>query len=134
MILIAFSILGYVFIGLVAGLANVITNEYVDYSLPGNPVVCEYDFRMGGKYGMITLFLLSGGVALAFGGSTIGIYTFYEPQGAQKHSKQRKIRSKAADFEPFVMCDSCGNKLPMGSKFCPKCGTDIKVSQILIPA
>jgi ribosomal protein L40E len=126
--LIAFSILGYVFIGLVAGLANIVTNEYIDYSLLGNPAVSEYDFRMGGKYGMITLFLLSGGVALALGGSAIGIYTFYEPQNAQKYSKQRKMKVETTDLNPFVTCDKCNRKLPIGSKFCPKCGTDITVS------
>ena len=123
--MIAFSFIGYIFLGLVAGLASIVTTQYIDYSLPSNPVVWEYDFRLGGRYGMVALLILAGGVTLALGGSGIGVYTFYEPKSDQKPLRQRETRLRDIDLDLFIACHKCGNKLPKESKFCPKCGTDI---------
>ena len=125
LVLIMFGVLGSVFLGLVAGLANIVTNEYVDYSLPGNPVVQEYDFRVGGKYGLVTLSLLLGGSVLAIGGNIVGIYTLYEHQALKQRSwDKKKIVPEKPVTKLLTICPQCKKKLPIDSKFCPKCGTD----------
>ena len=95
LVLVIFGILGSVFLGLVAGLANVITNEYVDYSLPENPLVQEYDFRVGGKYELVTVFLLVSGSVLAIYGNIIGIYEY-------QAAKQRSSCTIQAGVSVFV--------------------------------
>lgn len=124
-VLIMFGVLGSVFLGLVAGLANVVTNEYVDHSLPGNPVVQEYDFRVGGKYELVTFSLLLGGSVLAIGGNVMGIYALYDYQTARQQFQDEK---KVVSTKPFAgllaICPQCKNRLPINSKFCPKCGAD----------
>ena len=92
--LIALSFLGYAFLGLTAGLVNLVTNEYVDNTLPDSPTVWEYDFRMGGRYWLLTGFLLIGGVALALFGSTIGIYSLYESREVREYSQSRELKIK----------------------------------------
>ncbi len=134
-VLVTFSVFGSIFLGLVAGLANVVTNEYVDYSLPGNPIVKEYDFRVGGKYQLLTLCLLLGGSVLAIGGNIMGSYALYEHLAVKQQSREEK-KMMFEDTDRFLMvCPQCMNKLPMDSKFCPKCGTDFipKTRAVVLP-
>ena len=120
-VLIALGILGCSLIGFVAGLGGVVTNEYVDYNLLGNPLVLEYDFRVGGKYGSITLSLLIAGSILAFAGNTIGLHMVYKGQ----HDKGLNNRHMMPEIVPTLMCPRCKRDIPTHSKFCPKCGMDI---------
>lgn len=125
-ILIAFGALGCVFLGLVAGLGNVVTAEYVNHSLPGNPIVQEYDFRIGGKYGLVSMFLLLGGAILAIGGNIMGFHMLYEYSSVEHRPYDGKwLVSEKTYSTLFVVCPQCKKKLPTYSKFCPKCGTDL---------
>ncbi len=125
-VLITFGIFGSVFLGLVAGLGNIVTNEYVDYSFPGNPIVREYDFRIGGKYGLVTLSLLFGGAALAIGGYGTGFHILCKHSPTIHHSSSEKwVMLQKADVALLMTCPQCKKKLPTYSKFCPRCGTDI---------
>ena len=123
-VLVLFGVLGCVFLGLAAGLANVASKEYVDYTLLGEPVVREYEFRIGGKYELVTVFLLVGGSVLAIGGNFAGISVLYRAQSVQSTVDTGISRN---DFvgKAYVMCLQCKNKLPAYSKFCPKCGADV---------
>jgi hypothetical protein len=119
-VLIAFGILGCSFLGFVAGLGGVVTSEYVDYSLSGNPLVREYDFRVGGKYEPITLFMLLTGSFLAWTGNTMGLHMLYKGRNDKDDNK-----SKVPETVPSLICPLCKRRIPTNSKFCPKCGTDI---------
>ncbi|MCW3985178.1 MAG: zinc-ribbon domain-containing protein [Candidatus Bathyarchaeota archaeon] len=125
-VLITFGIFGSVFLGLVAGLGNIMTNEYIDYNLPGNPIIREYDFRIGGKYGLVTLSLLFGGAASAIGGYGTGFHILCKQSPTIHHSNSEKcmVLQKTNVALP-VTCPQCKKKLPTYSKFCPKCGTDL---------
>ncbi|UCE95657.1 MAG: hypothetical protein JSV51_08060 [Candidatus Bathyarchaeota archaeon] len=118
--LIAFGIIGCSFIGFVAGLSGVVTNEYLDYSQSGNPLAREYDFRLGGKYGSITLSMLVAGSILGFAGNTVGFHMLYKGQ-QDKNQKKPKIPK----IVPTLMCPRCKRMILDCSKFCLKCGTDI---------
>jgi len=120
-LLIAFGIIGCSFIGFVAGLGGVVTNQYVDYSLFGDTIVREYDFRIGGKYESITLSLLIAGSILGFTGNTVGLHMLLKGQHDKSHNKKPII----PEITPTLMCPRCKRKIPTYSKFCPKCGTDI---------
>lgn len=120
-VLIAFGIIGCSFLGFVAGLGGVVTNEHVDYSQSGDPLVLEYDFRVGGKHGSITLSLLIAGSILAFTGNTMGLHMFYKGQHDKNHNKKPRV----PEIVPTLMCPRCKRMIPTYSKFCPKCGTDI---------
>ena len=119
-LLIAFGIIGCSFIGFVAGLGGVVTSEYVDYSLPGSPLVREYDFRVGGKYEPITLFMLITGSFFAWTGNTMGLHMLYKGRHDRDHNK-----SRVPEIVPSLICPRCKRRIPTYSKFCPKCGTDI---------
>ena len=121
-VLIAFGILGCCFLGFVAGLGGLVTNEYVDYSLSGNPLVREYDFRVGGKYEPITLFMLITGSFLAWTGNAIGLHMLYKGQHDKDHSEKPMVSETGRS----LICPGCKRKIPPYSIFCPKCGTDIK--------
>jgi hypothetical protein len=122
-----FGILGSALLGLVAGLANIVTNEYVDYNLPNNPVIQEFDFRIAGRYGWISLFLLICGIVFAIGGNMIGIYTFFEYQAFKKASlsRDRGVPMKNSK-RLFDECPKCGESVSPYYKFCPECGTSLK--------
>ena len=125
-VLITFGVLGSVFLGLVAGLGNIVTNENVDYSLPGDPIIREYDFRMGGKYGLLTLSLLFGGAALAIGGYGTGFHILCEQSPMIHHSnRDKQVLLQKTNVASLVPCPQCKKKLPTYSKFCPRCGTDL---------
>jgi hypothetical protein len=119
--LIAFGILGCSFLGFVVGLGGVVTKEYVDSSLSGNPLVREYDFRVGGKYEPITLFMLITGSFLAWTGNTMGLHMLYKGRRDKDHNKGPKV----PEIVPSLVCPRCKRRIPTYSKFCPKCGTDI---------
>jgi len=125
-VLITFGVFGSVFLGLVAGLGNIITNEYIDYNLPGTPIIREYDFRIGGKHGIETLSLLFGGAALAIGGYGTGFHILCKHSLTIHRSGNEKcmVLQKTNVALP-VTCPQCKKKLPTYSKFCPKCGTDL---------
>ena len=120
-VLIAFGILGCSLLGFVAGLGGVVTNEYVDYSLSGNPLVREYDFRVGGKYESVTMFMLIAGSFLAWTGNTMGLHMLYKG----RRDKDNNKRPKMPEIVPSLVCPRCKRRIPTYSKFCPKCGTDI---------
>lgn len=124
---IIFGILGSALLGLVAGLANIVTNEYVDFSLPDNPVIQEFDFRIAGKYGWISLFLLISGIIFAIGGNMIGIYTFFEYQAFKKASPSRDHEVSMKDsMRLFDECPKCRERVSPYYKFCPECGASLK--------
>lgn len=123
---IIFGILGSIFLGLVAGLANVVTNQYVDNSLPGNPLVQEFDFRIAGKYGWISIFLLAGGIVFAIGGNTIGIYALFEYQASRRSLMSRKERKTTGKSVGLEKCPRCRVEISVYYKFCPECGVDLK--------
>ena len=120
-VLIAFGILGCSFLGFVAGLGGIVTSEYVDYSLSGNPLVREYDFRVGGKYEPITLFMLITGSFLAWTGNTMGLHMLYKGRRDKDHNKKPGV----PEIVPSLACPRCKRRIPTYSKFCPTCGTDI---------
>ncbi len=125
---IVFGILGSIFLGLVAGLANVVTNQYIDNSLPGNPIVQEYDFRLAGKYGWISIFLLTGGIVLAIGGNTMGIYALFEYQASKytsKIQKERKVTKKSVN-RLLEKCPQCKGEISPYYNFCPECGANLR--------
>ena len=122
--LVLFGVLGCIFLGLAAGLANVVSKEYVDCSLPGEPVVREYEFRIGGKYELVTVFLLVGGSVLALGGNFATISMLYRAQSGKPIMDTGISRSDVVG-QAYAMCVQCKNKLPAYSKFCPKCGSDV---------
>ncbi len=127
---ITFALLGSVSLGLVAGLANMVTNEYVDRNLPGNPIVQEYEFRIPGRYGLVSLFLLIVGSALVIGGNAIGICALCERFPPKRHSGDEKDKGCGKPVAQLLtMCVQCGKKLPINSKFCPKCGSDLKLEK-----
>lgn len=124
---IVFGILGSAFLGLVAGLANTVTNEYVDYNLPNNPIIQEFDFRIVGKYGWISLFLLVSGIVFAIGGNIIGIYAFFEYQTSKKTSPSREDSASTKNsIRLFDECPKCGESVSPYYKFCPECGTSLR--------
>lgn len=110
-------------LGIVIGLGNHVTNEYVDYNLPGNPVVKEYDFRIEGKYGLITVTLLVGGLVLAIGGNASALNMLYSNRQLSPH--EEKDGRLETTNEPSIKCPKCNKQLPIYSKFCPRCGTDL---------
>ncbi len=124
-VLAGFGILGCVCLGFVISLGNYVTNEYVDHDLPGSPVIQEYDFRIGGEYGFITLFFLLSGCVLAIGGNLTCISMMQQ----QKLATQNPIESKDRFTEKRVwnglvkICRQCKQMLPIKSRFCPKCGS-----------
>ena len=120
-VLIAFGVIGCSIIGIVSGLSGIVTNEYVDYSLSGDPLVREYDFRVGGKYGSITLSMLVAGSILGFTGNAMGLHMIYKNKNDESDNKKPRI----PDVVPTLMCPRCKRMIPVFSKFCPKCGTDI---------
>ena len=125
-ICIVFGIVGSVFLGLVAGLANMVTSEYVDYNLPNNPTIQEFDFRIVGKYGWISLILLVSGIVFAIGGNIIGIYAFFEYQTSKKTSLSRDDSvSTKKSIRLFDECPKCGERVSSYYKFCPECGTGL---------
>ena len=120
-VLIAFGIIGCSFLGFVAGLGGVVTNQYVDYRQSGDTLVLEYDFRVGGKYGPITLSLLLAGSILGFTGNTMGLHMFFKDQQDKNHNKKLRI----PEIVTTLLCPRCKRMIPTHSKFCPKCGTDV---------
>jgi len=133
-VLAGFGILGCVCLGFVICLGNYVTNEYVDHGLPGSPVIQEYDFRIGGEYGFITLFFLLSGCVLAIGGNFACISMMQK----QQLSRQSPIESKDRFAEKRVwnglvmICQQCRQMLPTESRFCPKCGsTSLQLQRIV---
>lgn len=124
-ILAGFGILGCFFLGFVISLGNYVTNEYVDRSLPGTPVIQEYGFRIGGEYGFITLFLLLSGCVLAIGGNLTCIHILQQQKLPPENPSESNDRftGKRVRNGPFMICQQCGKMLPADSKFCPKCGS-----------
>jgi hypothetical protein len=134
LVLAGYGILGCIFLGLVISLGNFPTNQYIDYSLPEAPLVQEYDFRAGGEYGFISLFLLVSGSVLAISGNLMCIHLLYQ-SSATKHrifERERKSKEKTSSIN-FVICPQCWNRLPENSKFCPRCGRTLTPDSSRIP-
>ncbi len=123
LILVGFGVVGCILLGFVIGLGNHVTSEYVDYNLPGNPIVQEYDFRIGGKYGLITVTLLVGGLVLAIGGNASALKMLYSNRQL-RHPEEKDGRPETTT-EPSLRCPKCNKHLPIYSQFCPRCGTDL---------
>ncbi len=124
-VLAGFGILGCVCLGFVISLGNYVTNEYVDHSLPGTPVIQEYGFRIGGEYGFITLFFLLNGCALAIGGNFTCVSIMQQQKLVRKNPFEGRDRftGKRVLNGLFMICQTCGKMLPADSRFCPKCGS-----------
>ena len=134
LVLAGYSVLGSFFLGLVIGLGNFPTNQYVDYSIPEAPLVQEYDFRAGGEYGFISLLLLVSGSVLAVSGNLMCIQLLYQSSATKRSSfgREREFKEKTNTIN-FVICPQCWNRLPENSKFCPRCGLTLMQDSSRIP-
>ena len=133
-VLAGYSVLGCIFLGLVIGLGNFPNNQYVDYNLPEAPLVQEYDFRAGGEYGFISLFLLVSGSILAISGNLMCIQLLYQSSATKRSilGREREFKEKTNTIN-FVSCPQCWNRLPENSKFCPRCGLTLTPDSSLTP-
>ena len=122
-ILIGFGILGCTLLGFVVALGNSVTNAYADYTLPGNPVIYEYDFRIGGRYGLVTLTILFEGLILGIGGNALALKLLYSTRQPRRH--EREGGAPETTTGPSISCPQCNKQLPHNAKFCPRCGTDL---------
>jgi hypothetical protein len=125
---ISLSVLGGILLGLAAGLASFVTTEHTDPTLPSSPIVQEYGFRISGKYGVVTFFLILSGAAMTLGGNIMSIRTFntlVEEKPQSMANEEKKKASKEPMTKGFLVCIGCMKKLPSSSRFCPRCGTDL---------
>jgi len=134
LVLAGYGVLGCFFLGLVIGLGNFPTNQYVDYSIPEAPLVQEYDFRAGGEYGFISLFLLVSGSVLAVSGNLMCIQLLYQSSATKRSifGGEREVKEKTNTIN-YVICPQCWNRLPENSKFCPRCGLTLMQDSSRIP-
>jgi len=115
-------ILGIFFISIASLLANNVYEEHVDYTLPFHPIVRDYIFRAGGKYGLVTLFLILTGGVLSFVGPISGIYACYE----YLREKKEKTKTEEPSAQVVAICPKCKTRISVDSKFCPTCGADLR--------
>lgn len=84
----------------------------------------ECEFRIGGKYELVTMFLLVGGSILAIGGNFASISMLYGAQSVKPIMNAGIARPDILG-RAFAACVECKSKIPAYSKFCPRCGADV---------